>query len=224
MCGRCRHRDHASSRRRAKNHSLPLRLEGQTLMPGVSQNKECAKFFSHTNFRGLFPMPNATASPPKTSRPRSNKTHQSSSLSLRIYLDGTTMSSSESASAPSLATEKPRIRISIPKPSAVQPTPLRQSNDQHHEVSPTPLRHTNDSKPTATVTTRPSSQTKDEIPSDLSPKVLSGLRNGDLEFPINEECKCRQFECIIAEHQELSPKTASSLFLLSPRYFTQDYS
>lgn len=67
--------------------------------------------------------------------------------------------------------------------NAVQPTPVRQSHDEpYHKVTPTPVRA--DSKP-------PPQNKKDasSLP-ELPARVISGLRNGDLEFPINDECKC----------------------------------
>lgn len=109
------------------------------------------------------------------------------------------MSSFDSASASCSAPEKPRIRITIPKSNAqpVQPTPVRQKNEKHvNEISPTPLRGggaTNaDDKPAAA---RASSQSTSSI--EISPRLLSGLKNGDLEFPINEECKWREIALLI---------------------------
>jgi hypothetical protein len=95
-----------------------------------------------------------------------------------------TMSTSAAGDPASAAPEKPRIRISTSK-SFAKPTPVRQSHDFHpHEISPTPLR-AHDRKCTA-----PSLNSKNTaLQEELSPRVLSGLRQGDLEFPINEECE-----------------------------------
>ena len=95
-----------------------------------------------------------------------------------------TMPSSESSSSTS---SKPRIRISIPSRQPSQPTPVRQqqNDDRHRQVSPTPLRTTTDNSK------RPAARLhKNRALPYLSPRLLEGLRNGDLEFPINEECKC----------------------------------
>ncbi len=103
------------------------------------------------------------------------------------------MSTSAAGDPASAAPEKPRIRISTLKPriristlkSFAKPTPVRQSHDFHpHEISPTPLR-AHDRQCTAPSLNRKNTALREE----LSPRVLSGLRQGDLEFPINEECE-----------------------------------
>lgn len=104
------------------------------------------------------------------------------------------MSSSESVSASLSAPVKPRIRITMPKSNAkpALPTPAGRQNNLN-EISPTPLRggatNNKDGKPSAVATSF--SQTQIADPTELSPRVISGLKHGDLEFPINEECEYR---------------------------------